>query len=316
VGAFSNAPNLHWDTVAFAELDRKTVIAGGVAYHRVGEGACPPRRLGIRWRVPSDNEQHSRVDFSDPELDPRLAAQYDGDRPWTEDFDFFLRLVSERSDARVVDLGCGTGTLTTAIARTGLAVTGVDPNPSFLAIARAKPGAELVSWIRGTASDLPSARFDTALMTSNVAQVFLSGDEWTATLAELHRALMPGGRLAFDTRDPAAKAWETWSGGGRTELPDGSVVDNSITVTFQDEVATADHVFAFSDGTRSTAEVLATPLPGTTWAQAKWGYRFRSEELIRRTLEDTGFEIDHVYGGWNEEPPGEGVGEFVVICHR
>ena len=45
-------------------------------------------------------------------------------------------------------------------------------------------------------------------MTANVAQVVLADDQWWATLAALEGALRPGGRLVFETRDPAARAWE------------------------------------------------------------------------------------------------------------
>ena len=123
-----------------------------------------------------------------------------------------------------------------------------------------------------------------------------------------------GGLLAFDTRDPAARAWEQWGGTDRTALDDGTFLDSSYATTFHDDIATADHVYAFSDGTRPSAEVLAAPWPGTTWARAEWGYRFRSPELIRQTLEEAGFVIDHIYGGWREEPLGRGVGEIVVIA--
>lgn len=254
------------------------------------------------------------MDFTDPELDPRLAALYDGDNGWSDDFAFFQRLVESRPGARIVDLGCGTGTLTTALAQSGFAITGVDPNPAFLAIAVTKPGAEDVSWIRGTSADLPAAMFDIALMTSHVAQVFLSDDEWAATLADLRRSLVAGGLLAFDTRDPEGTAWETWGSTERTELDDGTFLDSSYTVALQGDIAVADHVYAFSDGILPPTEVLSRPRPGTTWARAEWGYRFRSRELVCRTLEEAGFVVEHLYGGWSNEPVGEGVGEIVVVA--
>ena len=109
------------------------------------------------------------MDIDDPELDPRLAAQYDLDNQWGEDLDFFVALVADRPKRRVADVGCGTGRLTVALALDGHAVTGVDPNPAFLAIAATKEGASCVRWIRGTSASLPSDSFDVVLMTSHVA---------------------------------------------------------------------------------------------------------------------------------------------------
>lgn len=53
-------------------------------------------------------------------------------------------------------------------------------------------------------------------MTGNVAQVFLEDEPWEATLRSLHAALRPGGRLAFDSRNPSsrnpsAREWVRWT---------------------------------------------------------------------------------------------------------
>lgn len=66
-----------------------------------------------------------------------------------------------------------TGRLTLAMADAGHTVTGVDPARAVLDAARAKPGADRVTWIEGTSSLLPTAAYDVAVMTSHVAQVFV-----------------------------------------------------------------------------------------------------------------------------------------------
>src|SRR5262249_17814656 len=122
--------------------------------------------------------------------------------------------IAEEFGARsVLDIGCGTGTFACLLAARGLSVTGLDPAAASLEVARAKPGAELVHWRHGFATtDLPeSLQVDLATMTANVAQVFLSDEEWAATLLAIRRALRPGGRLVFETRDPAVKAWLGWT---------------------------------------------------------------------------------------------------------
>ena len=43
-------------------------------------------------------------------------------------------------------------------------------------------------------------------------KVALAGDdEWQGTLRDVSRALVPGGRLVFDSRDPGARHWERWN---------------------------------------------------------------------------------------------------------
>ena len=41
-----------------------------------------------------------------------------------------------------------------------------------------------------------------AVMMGHVAQYFIEDDEWAAALVEIHRSLVPGGWLAFETRNP------------------------------------------------------------------------------------------------------------------
>jgi SAM-dependent methyltransferase len=78
-------------------------------------------------------------------------------------------------------------------------------------VARGKPGAERVRWLHGDATGLPELQVDLATMTANVAHVFLTDEDWSATLRGIHAALRPGGHLVFEVRDPARRAWERWT---------------------------------------------------------------------------------------------------------
>ena len=214
-----------------------------------------------------------------------------------------MSVVGEAPAARVLDLGCGTGRLALAMSAAGHAVTGVDPARVSLDAARAKPGAGRVTWIEGTSPVLPDTSFDVAVMTSHVAQFFASDAEWEATLADLSRALVPGGRLTFDSRDPLARAWERWNPADSRRdvtLPDG----RTVTATTRVHAVTADVVdysisYAFSDG----EELVSTG-----------SLRFRTEEQLRSSLAAAGFSVEHIYGGWNREPIGAPDGEFLVIA--
>jgi SAM-dependent methyltransferase len=141
----------------------------------------------------------------------RLAELYDPLDPDRSDLDVYAAMVREFGAGSVLDIGCGTGTFACLLARRGLTVTAVDPAEASLAVARSKPGADRVRWVHGYAIDLPPLRLDLVTMTGNVAQVFVTDAEWAATLRAGHAALRPGGRLIFETREPAAKAWLEWN---------------------------------------------------------------------------------------------------------
>ncbi len=150
--------------------------------------------------------------MADPMFDdPRLARTYDPLDPDRSDLDVYAAMVDEFGARSVLDIGCGTGTFACLLAGRGVAVTGVDPAGASLDVARDKPGADRVRWIHGDATDLPPMQVDLATMTANVAQVFLTDAEFTATLRGIREALKPGGRLVFETRIPERMAWREWT---------------------------------------------------------------------------------------------------------
>lgn len=143
--------------------------------------------------------------------DPRLVALYDLWGPSRPDLVFYTGLAMELPASSVADIGCGTGVLASELARRECLVTGVDPSPAMLDVARHRPDGERVRWIEGDASLLDEAEYDLAIMTGHVAQVITDDQRWRETLAATYRALRPGGRVAFESRNPSAREWTTWT---------------------------------------------------------------------------------------------------------
>ncbi|MCT9872065.1 class I SAM-dependent methyltransferase [Paenarthrobacter aurescens] len=236
----------------------------------------------------------------------QLSALYDAENQWAVDDDFFLTFVNERPNSRVLDLGCGTGRISLAVAAHGHDVVGIDPNSASLTAARQKPGADNVTWVDGTSAQIPEEdSFDTAVMTAHVAQAINDDADWSLTLADVHRALGPGGRLAFDSRDPAAKAWERWTPGntrGAHTLPDGSIMETWMESVLLPGglVALTEHRLLGGSLDETESSVLA----------------FRSEDQLRQDLGLAGFEVERILGGWAGEEVGSGQGELIVIARK
>jgi SAM-dependent methyltransferase len=97
----------------------------------------------------------------------------------------------------VLDVGCGTGTLTIAAADElrEARVVGLDGDRKVLDLARRKDGSERVEWVEGLADELPFGDGEVdALMTTLVFHHLPLGIK-RASLVEARRVLRPGGRL-------------------------------------------------------------------------------------------------------------------------
>ena len=151
--------------------------------------------------------------------DPRLAALYDRLYPRPPSFDFYLPMILAADT--VLDVGCGTGALLHEARRTGHAgrLSGLDPAEGMLIQAARHADIE---WVRGDLAVAPwRGEFDLAVMTGHAFQSLITDGELRGALAAIRAALRPGGRFAFDTRNPAARVWEKWSASNTVEVTGG-----------------------------------------------------------------------------------------------
>lgn len=246
------------------------------------------------------------MDVNGPFDQPRLTAFYDTENSARHDIDFYLALAGELGARHVVDVGCGTGMLAVELAEHGHSVTGVDPSPAMLNIAKSRPGNENVRWIDGTAVDLPAGEFDLAIMTGHVAQVFLDDTSWAANLTAIHRSLKSSGHLAFESRDPTASAWQKWTPEHTRRRVDGP--NESVVVWYRTTEVPGDlqraplvhfeahHEFADDEDWIATDTL-----------------RFPSEQLLSKSLRDNGFRIRSLFGGWDRTPIGPASGELIYL---
>ncbi len=226
------------------------------------------------------------------DYDSRIVRLYDQDNPDGPDHDFYRTTADNLAPRTIIDLGCGTGMLTVTLRYPDRTVLGIDPSQSMLDFATKRPGSQGVRWVRGDASSLARGCADLIVMTGNVAQ-HIVGTAWPATLRDVYAGLRPGGRLVFESRNPAARAWENWATTGQTtrKTTFGKVIEwmKVEPMTRDGHVSFVAHnIIGWSGESIIERQTLA----------------FRSEDRIRFDLADAGFHVEAVWGGWNDGPVG------------
>ncbi|MFC9502922.1 class I SAM-dependent methyltransferase [Streptomyces sp. NPDC057002] len=232
---------------------------------------------------------------------PRLAAVYDPLDPDRGDLDPYLRMAQQFGARQVLDIGCGTGVFALLLSARGLQVVGVDPAGASLDVARGKPGGERVRWIHGDATTLPPLTADLATMTGNAAQAITDTEDWHAFLRGARAALRPGGRLVFETRIPARRAWEAWNREATyavTDVPGVGIIECWVELLdVSGPLVTFRQVYRFAvDGQVLTSESTL---------------RFRERREVETELVAQGFVVEDVRDA--PDRPGK---EFVFVARR
>jgi hypothetical protein len=175
-------------------------------------------------------------------------------------------------------------------------------------VARRRPGAGLVHWIDGEAAALGPGIADLAIMSGHVAQVIADDERWQATLDATCEALRPGGRVAFESRDPAARGWEAW-----TRLDSLRIADDGAGGEFESWYEVTEVV---GDGARVRCEVhYRFPATGEELVSDN-ELRFRTRTELTRALTRAGFTVESVWGDWDRRPPGPGRPELIFVAVR
>jgi SAM-dependent methyltransferase len=242
--------------------------------------------------------------------DQRLAVLYDALNPPGPETGFYLGLATETSGpggrpARVLDMGCGTGRLACELAARGHQVTGADPSTAMLGVARARPGGDQVRWIETDAAHLAGpARFDLIVLTGHVFQLLLEDSAVRAALGALGRQLAPGGRLAFETRNPAVREWQYWDPRHTRQQvqADGLAAEVHYDISgVSGELVSYETWFRFAGG----EAVVATDT-----------LRFMDQAQVAGFLAGAGCTEVTWYGDWDRSPATPGSPEIIAVARR
>jgi SAM-dependent methyltransferase len=152
---------------------------------------------------------------SNPEPAPRLdTVGYGPEMPSERE----LRLLGDVKGKRVLDLGCGSGQASIALARQGAHAIALDASARQLARARKLAEAEevRVEWHRSDLADLAFLRADSIDLVFS-SHALAEVEDLDRVLRQVHRVLRPGGAFVFSYEHPIALCT------GRDEAGDGAL---------------------------------------------------------------------------------------------
>lgn len=150
----------------------------------------------------NENEMYSLLS---PVYD-RINGEVDHEG-WADYYISEMKKHERGSTSLVLDLGCGTGSLTLPLARRGYDMTGLDRNPDMLAVARTRAEKEGFSdrilWLCEDMTDFELYGTVEAVVSSlDCVNHLLTPGEVKACFRLVHNYLSPDGLFLFDINSP------------------------------------------------------------------------------------------------------------------
>ena len=233
----------------------------------------------------------------------RYAPQYEGEvftRNTVDEVAFLVDLLDLPSGARILDVGCGTGRHSVALATRGFLMTGLDISAGMLAEARAAAAAAgvTIELVQADATDfrLPG-RFDAAICLCEGAFTLIGDDDPVehdlAILANVRAAIAPGAPFVLT----ASNAMRLIREATREQVANGTFDPMTQSQVFDMEWKDA-------DGAHSLRAL-------------ERGYVPTELALLLRFA---GFEVEHLWGGtagdWGRRPVELDEYEIMIVARR
>jgi 2-polyprenyl-3-methyl-5-hydroxy-6-metoxy-1,4-benzoquinol methylase len=236
------------------------------------------------------------------------ANIYDGLNTSLDDLPFYNKWLSRIKDAKILELGCGTGRLTIPLAIAGYDITGVDFTSSMLQTAKTKTAmAGLdIEFVQADMRTLNlSKKFDVIFIPFNSIHHLYTNEDLFSTLKVVKNHLKVGGLFLLDCFNP------------------------NIQFIVQGEKATTNTAeYQTNDGRKILIKQKMRYENGTQINRIEWHYfvngkfdsiqnmdmRMFFPQELNSYLKCNGFNIMHKFGSFEEEAFGDSSAKQIFVC--
>ena len=243
---------------------------------------------------------------------------------WPGEVAFYSQIARQRVEhegGSILELGCGTGRITTRLAQEGFSVVGLDASAEMLHVARTKaadPGR--VRWVLADmrSFDLEET-FDLVLIPGHSFQFMITPDDQAACLRSIRNHLAPGGTLVvhLDHMGSENVPWLAEISGPRSgHFETQAPFEHPRT----GRVIQSRHSWAYDPLTQTaTGRTIWEELGEDGEPTARWDsgpvrlhcvFRFEMEHLLIRT----GFNVEAIYGDFDGQALENDSSELIWVA--
>ena len=237
---------------------------------------------------------------------------YDIDKPAAppDALAFYLER-ARQAGGPILEPMCGSGRFLIPLLQHGFDIEGIDASGHMLdACRRHCAGLGLTPTLqRQFLHELTVSRqFALAIIPAGSFQLIIDPRHVAESLRRLHAALLPGGKLVFETSQRKPEQSGSWPWGGRwVTRPDGARIIISWLTRYDAATSIASSIHRYD--LIKNGELLASEFE-------EFDLRHYDLDEIRALLQSAGFIDVRVMKTWSDAPPGDGDEEVVIKCVR